>query len=45
LRWDSLATFYRKGYTRWVEEAKRPETRTKRLAEMVELLKAGKRQR
>ncbi|MCS6858843.1 MAG: YdeI/OmpD-associated family protein [Abditibacteriales bacterium] len=42
---DSLATFYRKNYVRWVESAKRPATRQKRIAEMVQLLKAGKKQR
>ena len=42
---DSLATFYRKGYVQWIEGAKRPETRVARIAEMVALLKAGKKQR
>lgn len=42
---ESLATFYRKGYVRWVEGAKRPETRSARIAELLELLKAGKKQR
>ena len=42
---DSLATFYRKGYVQWIEGAKRPETRAARVAEMVALLKAGKKQR
>lgn len=42
---DSLATFYRKNYIRWIESAKRAETRNTRIAEMVSLLKAGKRQR
>ena len=42
---DSLATFYRKNYVRWVEGAKRPETRSARIAEMVRLLKAGQRQK
>ena len=42
---ESLPTFYRKNYMRWVQGAKRPETRAKRLAEMVELLSAGKRER
>jgi len=41
----ALPTFYQKNYMRWVESAKRPETRTKRIAEMIELLKAGKRER
>jgi hypothetical protein len=42
---DSLPTHYRKNYVRWVEEAKRPETRARRIAETVEALRAGKRQR
>jgi hypothetical protein len=42
---ESLATFYRNGYVRWIESAKRPETRQARVAEMLSLLKAGKKQR
>lgn len=42
---EGLATFYRKGYLRWIEGAKRPETRAARIAEMMELLKAGKKQK
>jgi len=42
---EGLATFYRKNYMRWIESAKRPETRTKRIADMVALLKAGKREK
>ena len=42
---DSLATFYRNGYVRWIEGAKRQETRQARIAEMLSLLKAGKKQR
>jgi uncharacterized protein YdeI (YjbR/CyaY-like superfamily) len=42
---ESLATFYRKGYIRWIEQAKRPETRDRRIAETVAALKAGKRER
>lgn len=41
----SLATFYRRNYIKWIESAKRPETRTKRIAEMIELLKAGQREK
>lgn len=37
---ESIPTFYRKNYVRWVEEAKRPETRTKRITETVALLEA-----
>jgi hypothetical protein len=42
---ESLATFYRNTYIRWVESAKRPETRQARITELVSLLKAGKKQR
>lgn len=42
---DSLATFYRKNFIRWIESAKKPETRTARIAEMISLLKAGKKQK
>jgi hypothetical protein len=42
---ESLATFYRNGYVRWIEGAKRPATRSARIAEMLGLLKTGKKQR
>jgi hypothetical protein len=43
---DSLAQFYRRGYLRWIDATKRrPDKRAERIAEMVELLKAGKKQR
>ena len=42
---EALATFYRRNYIKWIEGAKRPETRTSRINEMVELLKAGKKQK
>ena len=42
---DSLATAYREGYVRWIEEAKRPETRAKRIAETAAALQEGKKQR
>ena len=42
---ESLPTFYRKNYMRWIGEARRPETRARRVAEMVDLLSAGKRER
>jgi hypothetical protein len=42
---EALATFYRKGYLRWIEGARRPEARQARIMEMVDLLKAGKKQR
>jgi bacteriocin resistance YdeI/OmpD-like protein/uncharacterized protein DUF1905 len=43
---DSLAQFYRRGYLRWIDATKRrPEQRAERIAEMVELLKAGVKER
>jgi uncharacterized protein YdeI (YjbR/CyaY-like superfamily) len=42
---ESLATFYRNTYIKWIESAKRPETRAARIAEMMALLKAGKKQK
>lgn len=42
---EGLATFYRKGYLRWVDGARKAETRATRIAEMVGLLKAGRKQR
>jgi hypothetical protein len=42
---ESLATFYRNTYIKWIESAKRPETRSARIQEMIELLKAGKKQK
>lgn len=39
---DGLTTFYRKNFIRWIESAKREQTRTKRIAEMVEMLCEGK---
>jgi hypothetical protein len=42
---ESLATFYRNTYIKWIESAKRPETRTARIQEMIELLRAGKKQK
>ncbi len=42
---DGLPTHYRKNYIRWIESAKREETRVKRIDEMIKLLEEGKRQR
>ena len=42
---DGLPTFYRKNFIRWIEGAKRAETRAKRIAEMVVLLEEGKREK
>jgi hypothetical protein len=42
---EGLATFYRKNYIRWIESAKRPETRMRRIAEMIAQLQDGKREK
>jgi hypothetical protein len=42
---DSLPSFYRNNYARWIERAKRPETRAKRIAETVDLTRRGERER
>jgi hypothetical protein len=42
---NSLPTFYRKNYLRWIESAKRPETRAARIVEMTALLEAGQREK
>jgi hypothetical protein len=41
---DKLAYTHRKEHVRAIEEAKKPETRTKRIERCVEMLKAGKRE-
>ena len=42
---EALATFYRKGYLKWIEGARRPETRAARIEETVSLLRSGRKQR
>jgi hypothetical protein len=43
---DSLAQFYRRAYLRWIDATKRrPEQRPQRIAEMIQLLEAGQKQR
>ncbi|WP_328415254.1 YdeI/OmpD-associated family protein [Micromonospora sp. NBC_00389] len=43
---DSLAQFYRRAYLRWIDATKRqPEQRPRRIAEMIELLEAGHKER
>jgi len=43
---DSLAQFYRNAYLRWIDATtRRPDVRRSRIAEMVELLKAGRKER
>lgn len=39
---ESLSPFYRKQYVGWIESAKKPETRSSRVAKTVELLEAEK---
>lgn len=40
---DKLAYSHRREYVRWIEEAKRAETRTARVAKAIEMLKKGQR--
>ncbi|OXM65886.1 YdeI/OmpD-associated family protein [Amycolatopsis vastitatis] len=42
---DSLSGFYRREYIAWIESAKKEETRQSRVAEVVESLKQGRKQR
>jgi hypothetical protein len=43
---DTLAQFYRKAYLRWIDATKRrPEVRAERIAEVVDLLAAGIKER
>jgi Bacteriocin-protection, YdeI or OmpD-Associated/Domain of unknown function (DUF1905) len=42
--WDKLSYTHRKEHVRAVEEAKKPETRRRRIERSVELLAAGKRE-
>jgi bacteriocin resistance YdeI/OmpD-like protein/uncharacterized protein DUF1905 len=45
LFFESVAPFYRNNYIRWIEDARRPETRRARISEMITLLKAGQKRR
>jgi Bacteriocin-protection, YdeI or OmpD-Associated/Domain of unknown function (DUF1905) len=43
---ESLAQFYRNGWLRWIDATKRrPQVRGERIAEMVELLESGHKER
>ena len=43
---NALASFYRKAYLRWIDATKRrPDVRAARIAELIQLLKAGHKQR
>jgi len=39
---DALAHTHRKEYARWISEAKREETRERRVAQAVEMIRAGR---
>jgi hypothetical protein len=41
--WDDLTTMGRRDWVRWIESAKQPETRTRRITRTVEQLASGKR--
>jgi Bacteriocin-protection, YdeI or OmpD-Associated/Domain of unknown function (DUF1905) len=44
--WDTLAQFYRKAYLRWINATtRRPDLRSVRIAEVVDLLAAGVKER
>lgn len=44
--WDTLAQFYRKAYLRWINATtRRPDLRAVRIAEVVDLLAAGVKER
>jgi len=40
-----MPSFYRNNQARWIASAKRPETRARRIAEVVDLAKRGQRER
>ena len=43
---DGLAQFYRHAFLRWIDATKRrPEERARRIAEMIDLLRRGEKQR
>ena len=43
---DGLAQFYRRAYLRWIDATKRrPDQRPQRIAEMIDLLEAGHKER
>jgi hypothetical protein len=44
--WDSIAQFYRRSYLRWIDGTRRrPEVRAERIADVVELLRSGIKER
>lgn len=43
--WATMAPSHRREYVGWIEEAKRPETRARRVAQAVEMMAAGQKDR
>jgi hypothetical protein len=41
-RFDAMAVSHRKEYVRWITEAKRDETRQRRISQAVEMIQAGR---
>jgi hypothetical protein len=41
-KFDALAFTHRKEYSRWIEEAKRDDTRERRVAQALEMLREGR---
>src|SRR3954452_21782812 len=41
-KFDAMAFTHRKEYARWVAEAKREETRERRIAQAIDMIRAGK---
>jgi hypothetical protein len=41
--WDKLSTSHRREYAKWIEEAKKAETRSSRVAKALALLQEGKK--
>ena len=42
-RFDAMSYTHRKEYIRWIEEAKKPETRENRKIKMIEMILSGKK--
>ncbi|NLI00555.1 MAG: DUF1905 domain-containing protein [Chthonomonadales bacterium] len=42
---EGMSTFCRKNYLRWIEDAKRPETRARRISEMMQMLRNDSQKR
>lgn len=41
--WERLAPSHKREYVRWIEEAKKPETRANRITKTIEMVGAGKK--